>query len=365
MKISLNQKIIIGIVALVPCFFGISCIYLHPLLYNTPLATGPYAIGTTHLYWIDDSRIDKRFPSGKREIRIEFFYPSIRENEDLLFPYQPEKINALKIIKSEYFSLPSFIWRCLLDGIYSHANPEAYFNTKEPLYPVIIFLPGIGGDNFYNTYLEELASHGYIVVALEPPFDTSVTVLSNGTFVGLDNSLIYAAKHGLRDEIYAYRTKAHKNWNEDIDFVLKKLKKLNNDSSSQFYKKFDFNNVGFLGHSHGGAVVTEYCAIHDICKAGINMDGWTKTVNTTNGFDKPFLFLLNEEGIEGVDELYKNMNHEITQKIEVFGAKHAAFSDYILLKKPLVYFWVASDPEAIKKQICDYIISFFDRWLKK
>jgi hypothetical protein len=237
MKISLNQKIIIGIVALVPCFFGISCIYLHPLLYNTPLATGPYAIGTTHLYWIDDSRIDKRFPSGKREIRIEFFYPSIRENEDLLFPYQPEKINALKIIKSEYFSLPSFIWRCLLDGIYSHANPEAYFNTKEPLYPVIIFLPGIGGDNFYNTYLEELASHGYIVVALEPPFDTSVTVLSNGTFVGLDNSLIYAAKHGLRDEIYAYRTKAHKNWNEDIDFVLKKLKKLNNDSSSQFYKK--------------------------------------------------------------------------------------------------------------------------------
>lgn len=340
-------------------------LFLFPILNNTPIPSGSYAVGTIHYYWIDSSRTEPRLPSGKREIRVEFFYPSTRESKAALFPYQPEKIDALKFIKSKNSNLPSFVWNYMLSSIHSHAEPNAPLSSTESVYPLILYLPGIGGDNLHNVYLEELASHGYIVVALEPTFDTSVTVVSDGTIVGLDPTLEYAGKHKLSDEIYAYRTKAHRLWSDDIDFVVKRLETINNDSTSPFYKKLDLKNIGFLGHSHGGAVVTDYCGKHDVCKVGINMDGWTKTVNTTQGFNKPFMFLLNEEGLDDVNELYSNMNQKISQKIKIRGAKHAAFSDYILLKKPLIYFYVAKDPESVRKQISNYLVTFFDRWLKK
>ena len=360
------NRFFIFIVVFVVVIVGISITHFFPLLHNTPLPSGHYAVGMSSYHWIDYKRTESRLPSQKREINVEFFYPSnFNDHKEQLFPYHPAKMNALKKIKAKNTVLPYFVWNCLLSGIKSHAEPHAPLNTTESSYPIIIFLPGIAGDNIYNVYLEELASHGYIVAAIDPPFDTSVSVFSDGTIIELDSILKHAIAKMNRDEIYAYRTQAHKIWIADIEFVLNQIKTLNNDRSSLFYNKINLNSIGFMGHSHGGAVVTEYCATHDNCKAGVNLDGWTKTVNTTQGFDTPFMFLVNEKGMDGINELFENMNPATTKKIEIGGAWHAAFSDYILVKKPLLYIVKTfKEAEDVRNEINNYLVSFFDTYLK-
>ena len=48
-------------------------------------------------------------------------------------------------------------------------------------YPVVLFSPGLAGVRSQNTaWAQELASHGYVVVALDHPYDSAAVVLADG-----------------------------------------------------------------------------------------------------------------------------------------------------------------------------------------
>ncbi len=48
-------------------------------------------------------------------------------------------------------------------------------------FPVVLFSPGSGGARTQNTaWAEELASHGYLVAALDHPYDSAAVVLTDG-----------------------------------------------------------------------------------------------------------------------------------------------------------------------------------------
>ncbi len=340
--------------------------YLCPLLKSFPRPSGPFPVGVAAYHLVDKNRLEDATPSDKRELMVNILYPSDRDNKNMTFPYQPAKMAALATYRAQGSIIPGFVWRCLLGNIMDFAQPNALISSKKSSYPLIVFLPGIGGDNLYQVYLEDLASHGYIVVELEPAGDVPIVVFPDGRVVELRAQFRAAMEQNNRNQIYDYRTKAHYRWLHDIEFVVKKLEQINDEVASPFYQKLDLHNVGFMGHSHGGWVMADFCATHDMCKAGINLDGWTKTVNVTTPFTKDFLFLLNESGFDVAFEKQVNVMGPKAHIVKVPGADHTAFSDYILLKQPFAYlFGVATqDADEVRMRIAQHIRDFFDERLR-
>jgi len=337
--------------------------HLCPILYTFPKPTGPYCVGYVHYHWSN-----KSLDAQRAEFNAELFYPrKCTDNASNPFPYQPQKMHALASIKAAESWLPYFAWRCMLSNIVAYAEPNALISTTEASYPVLIYLPGIAGDDLHNVYLEELASHGYIICAIEPPYDTTVTVFPNNTIIPLDPNLKKTMADNDRDGIYAYRNQAHVRWNKYIETAIEQLHLLHNDMQSMFYHKLDFDRLGLIGQSHGGAVVTDFCQKHTQCKAGVNMDGWTKTYNNSNAFNVPFLFLLSETGgITETQPLFENNNRPDFKKVTIPGAGHLAFNDYVLVKKPIAQWFgiVTSDAHAIIAQIKNELVTFFNTYLK-
>ncbi|NEC19255.1 hypothetical protein G3I50_13440, partial [Streptomyces parvus] len=81
---------------------------------------------------------------------------------------------------ADYTGVPGF----LLDGLpraRSHAVPGAPVADGGGRFPVVVFSPGLGGVRTQNTaWAEELASRGYVVAAVDHPYDSAAVVLSDG-----------------------------------------------------------------------------------------------------------------------------------------------------------------------------------------
>lgn len=361
----LSSKIIIAVL----CFAlvaGPGLLWCFSPIFNAfPEPSGSHGIGITLMSFKDANRpeIHSHDPNARREIVVDFYYPAAQSNKK--YAYQPERIEVTKKVKAKYSKIPEFIWNQILSNIESYARPNAPIMNEGQPFPVIIFSHGISSDPYYNVYLEELASHGYIIASVYHPYDVQVVVFPDGRIIELDESFRTMIEHNDRQKIYEYRAQAHKIWLEDLKFVLDKLDQLNADKNSIFYQKLDLNRIGALGHSHGGGVVIDLVKSDDRVKAGIDLDGWTKTANTMQGFTKPFMFLQQEHGISELDELYRHMGKN-AYNIKIKGAGHGAFSDFILLKWPLVAFFDVThgDPNKVRQIISKLIQAFFDQHLK-
>ncbi len=335
---------------------------LVPILGPFLQPTGRYALGVTRYEVEDPLRSDSYRPTTRR-FMIDLYFPSSAPTGKK-FEYQPRTLKALKAMLGRDTWVPQIVWDHFLTGIMSYAQPQA--PIAQGPFPVIIFLPGIGADALYNVYLEELASHGFVVASIEPPYDIVVSVMSDGSVKELDSSLKEAMRKVDRDAIYAYRKRAHEEWLKDTDVVITFLEQLTANPVSPWYKKLDLARLGLLGHSHGGGVVTAFCAANKRCRAGVNMDGWTKTANSIEPFSTPFLFLANEKGMNELQQLANAMPESAEYK-EISHAGHAAFSDHILLKQPLRWFLGVNrgDSFHVRQEIQRALINFFNRTIKE
>src|SRR5947209_13168273 len=73
-------------------------------------------------------------------------------------------------------------WPAVRSGaVASHAVENAPITSKLNKFPVLIFSPGLGSATFaYTSQLEDLASHGYCVAAIEHTYDTPAVIFPNG-----------------------------------------------------------------------------------------------------------------------------------------------------------------------------------------
>jgi|GEM_PF-2914531 len=362
---NLWQKVLLVIGVLIG-LFAATFAYFCPIIHSLPVPSGTYTVGTSWEHWTDTARTDTRQKSGHREVLVEFFYPSsIDSNKVPPTTYNPYTLTGISYTRALHSPLKSYgLWHnFLLNNITSYAQEGAPLAQHGAPFPIIIFLPGISGDPLYHVYLEGLASHGYFIVAITPLFDVSAAVIPNSHhIIMLDPALQRAIDTNDRAAKEAYRTKAHAEWLQDIDFVIQQLQTLPENVTSAL----DFNRLGIMGHSHGGWVATDFCSTHAICKAGINLDGHLKTIRLTP-FKKPFLFLFQEHGLQdkALDKLVQQMA-PYARAHYIPGAKHLAFSDYIQLKWPLAR-WLntaTGNTTVIRNMIQKEICTFFDKELK-
>jgi predicted dienelactone hydrolase len=81
--------------------------------------------------------------------------------------------------------------RGLLEGSpRSNSHDDAPISVHGKPFPLLLFSPGLGGAPYdYSIQMEGLASHGYIVVAMEHVNDTFGVVLPDGKVVPFDGQL--------------------------------------------------------------------------------------------------------------------------------------------------------------------------------
>ena len=209
--------------------------------YNGLDTTGEFEIKECNAILVDDSRVDEFENDGsKREVPVHFYYPE--------------------------------------------AQGE---------FPLVVFSHGAFGyyQSNYSTYAE-LASNGYIVVALDHPHHAFFTTDTSSNTVIVDTEFFEDAmnlgnlEYKNADETF----ETIKNWMEirtaDGNFVLDTIKQAksndtldknwgteDSDEILSVLSMTDTDKIGFLGHSMGGATAVSLGRERDDIDAVIDLDG--------------------------------------------------------------------------------------------
>ena len=340
-----------------------------------PKPSGPYQVGTQTFLMVDEAR--KEIYSGKDEPRkfmIQVWYPADPRPSDLVAPWM-ERADLYAPAIADYLNLPHYF----LDHL-ALAKTDAFQNapTHKPEsggYPLIVFSHGWQGFSAQNSgQMIELASHGYVVVALQHTFGARITVFPDGQ-VAMNNP--NALPDGEPDAIYdPAARKLVDQWSGDITFALDFMTKQNSNSASPFYSALDMNRIGVYGHSTGGGAAIQFCGTDPRCKAVLGLDPFMTPVSLEvldKGLSQPAFFMFSQIWRDDVGSKNNRLfdgfySHVPESKGAVFitGTRHYDFTDLPLLS-PIAPQLGLKGPinGTLMVKIADtYILAFFNATLQ-
>ena len=348
-----------------------------------PTPTGSYPVGRAIYDWTDDATLDMLapVPGTKRELLVWIWYPSVGGQADsMMEDYVPAQMRP----KGDYASAP-LIFRLLTrdpSKVHGHSLRDSDVSRKQRSYPVAILRAGASAQSAnYSTLAEDLASHGYIVVAFDAPYRTNVVVFPDGRGMTRRPENNPELAIGAADSA-SLINKLLAAWTGDIAFVLDRLQRLNaSDSSGKFTGRLDLARVGVFGHSLGGATAAQFCHDDSRCKAGIDVDGAPLGSVVREGLHQPFMFVLSDQihsddpetrqVMADIQSIYDRLPREGRLRIAIRGANHFLFSDDgALLKSHIVLrtlrlFGIVRIDGRRQLAVTTYCVhSFFDAYVK-
>ena len=358
----MSKKLLLGLLLVVLCMMTLSPSSLFVAVakeVNMPMPTGPYRVGVKWRHWVDESR-DEIFdpaPHGKRELMVEVLYPASPPAGAKTAVYMVNK----KVVLPAFTDLANDNGIAFAPKVEDVANLQTYSYLNAPLsenhpkYPVLIFSHGAGGEvTMYNAQLEELASQGYIVVAINHAYGAASTVFPDGRMVHFDLS------KGLDGTAPI--------WSQDQIFVINQLEKLNqNDPNNLLTSHLDLDQLGVLGHSLGGSAATMTCFVDKRCKAGVNEDGPVFGDVIAKGLQQPFMYMITDHRFFYDPSSYKN-SHGPFYEVALKGFEHFNFGDWPFWNNVSSLrdtFWLGSADAARSMKVTrTYLVTFFDKYLK-
>jgi len=325
-----------------------------------PAVTGSYGVGTVIVPMVDSGRpgvYADGSSSEHREFMTQIWYPANRGVDGLRSIYADEA-TAEYLLKET--NIPG-VDKNIRFQIKTHGIIGAQAAAGHERFPVLIFSPGYGTSYFeYQSILEDLASHGYIVVAVNSPNAAGITVFPDGHSHEMppidDNKVVeYLSNH--MQEV-----------TDDLKFVVKELPIINNDSNLPLAGRIDFGHVGCFGHSYGGAAAVEATIQSVQLGAAINLHGsliWAEDYK--KAIAKPMMMVKADRNDETMQTFWGNLPKESYQ-VCVMGMEHMSFSDVMLLSKemghPLAQAPNPIDPFRGIQITRDLVRTFFDTKLK-
>jgi len=219
---------------------------------------------------------------------ITVHYPA---DEAARVPRAPYADAPLAKCFGQAFNIPSFV----LSLVHSHALEKPPCQARDGGLPVVIFSPGLGAPPLvYTATLEDLASHGFVVVSVSHPYSIAVTAFPDGRVVRSNEAGLAAAaslgERGNSQEIAAPEKDVGAVCVKDIRFVLDELGRLNREDEL-LAGRLNLSAVGIFGHSLGGATAARTVQIDARFRAGINMDGTDFGVTAGTGISRPMMWL--------------------------------------------------------------------------
>jgi dienelactone hydrolase len=336
-------------------------------MFRLPEPTGTYLIGTQILHLVNNHppahavlRAD-----GTRELMVQVWYPAAASKSPRA-PYR--KLSET----SPLSSYQSVLW--------THARFDAPFAADGAPFPLLLLDPEWNGRRTYFMYLvEDLVSHGYVVVGIDHTGNSGPTAFPDGHVGQPDPDPSLDFERHTFAEISAYGAQQLAVQVNDARFVLDQFERLNQDSSSQFHGRLDMNRVGAFGHSFGGSVSAQAALEDPRIKSALDMDGslWGPV---QQGLTKPFLMIEEDVDLSPPAEQLKDNGAMISHlfdlsdaammsksngyHVTVHGSTHSSFTDRNLFSPWKRYSGEGSIPASREYSIIrQYALAFFDKTL--
>lgn len=283
-----------------------------------PAATGPYRLGTVSLHLVDTSRPDPiAGPGHYRELMTSIWYPATPDARR--YPVAPW--------------LPAAPMRALLEAngfdAGAAAAPRTAGHDGAPALrtlgrrPVIMFSHGADGHRSETTtVVQELVSHGYIVVTVDHTYDAFTEFPGGRLSVPSDDHAVTPWDHA-----------------DDIRFVLDAVEQLaagrNPDAGGRRLPSglgdvLDLHRVGMFGWSKGATATALVMNTDQRVRAGLSLDGPLLSQPSAADLDRPFM-LMTAAFTPGAEESgvaeFRPLLHGWRLQVHTDGAAHGAYCD--------------------------------------
>ncbi|MEM9773049.1 MAG: hypothetical protein AAF902_00605 [Chloroflexota bacterium] len=359
-------------------------------LNELPKPIGDYIVGIT--------QIDTRFKTQNGREKVVpalVYYPADDNNGREPTPYASAK--ELHTLNKSLF----FLTR-RLSKLKTHCFQDIPISTNETDYPIVFYSPGAGTFIMQSTTLCcDLASKGYVVIAVGHPSYLGDLRLENGAFIneyaefdqffrnGIKSIIKVVRKHkllkkdrmlsdaefdALAQTLYVedmkgtYINQCAIRASENLQNILDKVEQINaGEVESQFEGKFRLSlGVGVTGHSLGGATAAQFCKDDERAVCGINMDGIIFGEDPFMDVAKPFLFMGTRLAWNLARQLYTNNSAE-SYFVEIAETAHFGYTDLLFGARQVNLLRVLGkrDMYDFRRVITDFHLGFFDKYLLK
>jgi len=364
---------------------------------SLPSPTGKHLVGRMSLDLKDENRIEAySSPNSSssspgqinnRELVVWIWYPvSQPMSGSRAAKYLPDKWSGADFVYGVKLGTGNF--EC-------HSIENVPIDQSQSAYPVIIFSQAGFSVLSYSAILEEIASHGYIVVGINHTYDAPVTIFADGRVVPVSQTFMEGvnSQAGSIEESFRFRASVADYKAADIKFVVDQLEKINKISDFLAHR-LDLTQLGVFGHSLGGNAALEFCRLDNRCKVAVNLDGanWNEVGKV--GLKKPAMIIAAEhpefslpcdqaviakafpstEWCEKERQLMSQGWKVIIDSanpgygLTIMGAKHINFADIQFAElspdSPFQVVKGSGKPQRIWRITCDYLLAMFDTYLK-
>ncbi len=310
---------------------------------HIPKPTGVYSVGTTHFEW---SYFYSEKDSIERIIPVKFWYPA-----------QDDTVNPV-----DKYSIVSF---------YNHVTPNSKVNSKFnhsiDRAPLIIIAPGRSElITAYTSLAEEWASRGYLVLSIGFP-EISLNIYDNRTVLYSSDRFRPSPEllQGPYEKVDEFFEDAVDLATSDLDFIFKKLKKLDSENKNLLSGRIDYSRTGIFGHSLGGRIAGRFAARNTNIKAYLTMEALPPAKERKGGMDVPLAFMYSSSAHPGADTNYRtaipNRKNDV-YLIKMDGFGHNSVSDYTIIT-PAEFDYDINPFEGMSI-LRNLTSSFFDFYLK-
>ena len=369
-----------------------------PYMFHVPIIpepTGKYEIGTSHFSITDPNRLEHwtADPYDHRELMVKVWYPAVPDENSKPAPYSPSAREASRVI-GKLTGLPGF-WFDYLGLVKSHSWWDAPISEAEDKYPIILFSHGylVGTMTQNSVLMEELASHGYIVMSIGHTYESMLIPHADGRVLAMDreraqrfwgevnrtNGIQHILTLGHTEEelksiyqagIYAVPTldDSLHTWDQDVHFINDMVDELNKGIiPSPFEGRIDLTKRGVCGMSFGGTVTVRTALTDHRFSAALNLDG---PVLTGEIFDckheMPFMHIINNRNTNSYNVPVDGAEGPV-YRVMVSGTKHLNFADVSIFAPRFGTLRNALgkiDGYLMMEIVNDYSLAFFNQHLK-
>jgi dienelactone hydrolase len=335
-----------------------------PARLTLPPPTGPHRVGTVPLHLVDRSRPDPvAGPGHYRELMASVWYPAARAaRRHPVAPWLPAAPTRALLVSAGFDADAAAA--PLTAG---HKGAPA-LRTPGRL-PVIVFSHGNNGHRGETTIVvQELASHGYVVVTVDHTYDAFSEFPDGRLTVPLDMS-------------FTPWDSAH-----DIRFVLDRIEDIaagrNPDAERRplpagLGAALDLRRIGMFGWSKGATATALVMNQDRRVRAGLSFDGPMQSAPPITAIDRPFMLMTAEFTRTAEPSVEQFWSHLRGWRLNVHadGAVHGAYCDQQWLIPQLARIigmndkdlanWIGTlDPTRAVRIQQAYPLAFFDLHLR-
>ncbi|QFZ18134.1 alpha/beta hydrolase family protein [Saccharothrix syringae] len=302
-----------------------------------PAPTGPHRVGSVDLHLVDETRPDPWVPGTTRELVVTLRYPAPRTDHPRTAFLPPGAAAVVAEVDAARLGVDP----ASLDyGFPTHARANA--PVLGGRHPVVLYSPGAGESRAFGTALtEQLASEGYVVVAIDHTHEAPAVEFPDGR----------VARRAVPRQTAEVLRAMIDTRVRDAQFVLDRLEVLtrggNPDAAGRelphlLGRSLDLSRVGAFGHSGGGFTAAELMRSDRRVDAGADLDGSMTYSRSAldfgrvahEGLDRPFLLMSAGDHSAATDpswRLFLGNHRSWVRQLHLPAGEHFSYTDHQVL----------------------------------